>query len=207
MATPTYKVEVGWSRAVAGTFIIGASRLTDAAGLLPGGGAGDVLSSSFTQFFDGPEDDITADVEAMRINRGRDTLVDNMAAGTLELTLRRPDDKPYWNPANAASDINANNAPGFQPMRPVRVTATYDNGGGAVDYPMFYGFIRSARYDPQSGVCNVQAVDLFLWLARMFPVAAADIDTGVRDSADVTTTTATETVTLTGVSRRGLLAA
>lgn len=192
---------------MAGTFIIGASRITDNAGLLPEGGAGDVLSSSFTQFFDGPQDDITADVEAMRISRGRDTLLDNMAAGTLELTLRRPDEKPYWNPANAASDINANNTPGFVPMRPVRVTATYDDGGGPVVYPMFYGFIRSARYDPQSGVCNVQAVDLFLWLSRLFPVAAADIDTGARQSADVATATATETVVVTGVSRRGLLAA
>ena len=60
MAAPTYTVEVGWGNALAGTFIIGTSRLTDADGLLPEGGAGDVLSSSFTQFFDGPQDDITA---------------------------------------------------------------------------------------------------------------------------------------------------
>jgi hypothetical protein len=204
MAMPTYRVEVGWGNALAGTFIIGTSRLTDADGLLPEGGAGDVLSSSFTQFFDGPQDDITADVEAMRINRGRDTLLDSMSAGTLELTVRRPDDKPYWNPANTASDINSN-APGFVPMRPVRVTATYDDGGGAVDYPLFYGFIRSAAHDTITGRTNIQALDLFLWLARLYPVAAADITTGARDAADASTASAAETVDVSTRSTRGLL--
>lgn len=204
---PTYTVEVGWSRALAGTFIIGASRLTDADGLLPEGGAGDVLSSSFTQFFDGAQDDITADVESLSISRGRDSLLDFVSAGTLELVVRRPDDKAYWNPANASSDINTNNTPGFVPMRPVRVTATYDGGGGSVDYPMFYGFIRSAKHDPQTGRTSIQAVDLFLWLSRLFPVAAADITGGDRDAADAATDSAAETVDVTTVSRRGFIAA
>ena len=127
-----------------------------------------------------------------------------MSAGTLELTVRRPDDKPYWNPANTASDINSN-APGFVPMRPVRVTATYDDGGGAVDYPLFYGFIRSAAHDTITGRTNIQALDLFLWLARLYPVAAADITTGARDAADSSTASAAETVDVSTRSTRGLL--
>jgi hypothetical protein len=205
MAKPTYSVKVGWGNAVAGALVFDFSRFTDDDGLLPEGGTGDVFSSSFLQFFTGPDDDITADVEALRISRGRDTLLDNMSAGTLEIIARRPDDKPYWNPANPDSDINTNNAPGFQPMRPVSVVATYDDGGGPVDYPMFYGFIRSARYDPQTGECSIQAVDLFLWLSRMFAVFASDIEDGDREAADVTTATASATSTLTGSSSRGLV--
>jgi hypothetical protein len=205
MAMPSYSVLVGWSTALGGVLVFDKSRFTNAAGLLPEGGEGDVFSNAFTQFFDGPNDDITADVESVRISRGRDSLLDDINAGTCELVIRRADDLSYWNPANAASPINADNSPGFVPMRPVQVTATYDDGTGPVAFPMFRGFIRSARHDPDSGQTSVQAVDLFLWLTRAFPVSVDDFTNDDRGAADDLTSSEASTVTFSGTSSTGFL--
>ena len=212
MAMPTYRVEVGWRQALAGVFRFEQSRFTNDDGLVPPElGRGDVFSSTFTQFFDGPNDDITADVETVEINRGRDTVLDARNAGTCEINVRRADDFPYWNPANAASPLNADNDPGYKPMRPVRVVATYDDGGGAVEYGMFYGFLRGVNHDPDSGLTELSCVDLFLWLNRMFPISASVLDDGDQEAADVETAAevatviVTSTPTITGGSRSGIL--
>lgn len=193
MATPTYTVEIGWANAVAGTFRIGVSAL----------GGTDVLSNQFTTFFDGPYDDITEDVERIRIRRGRDNLLDNMDAGSCEIIVRRPSDIPYWNPLDLTNDINSQ-SPGFVPMRPVRVTATYSG----TDHRLFYGFLRSARHDPQEGTTQLQAVDLFLWLSRTYPITSTNYtEPTPANEGDPETIEEAELVELSGVSRSGILAA
>lgn len=188
---PTYKVEVGWKAAVAGTFRIGVSAL----------GGTDVLSNRFTTFFDGPYDDITADVERIKISRGRDSLLDQMGAGTCEIIVRRPTDIPYWNPLNTSSAINTQ-SPGFVPMRPVRVSATW---AGGTAY-LFYGFLRSARHAPIDGTTQLQAVDLFLWMSRTYPITSTNFTQAVpTNDGDTATESEAALVNTTSVSRSGIL--
>ena len=122
----------------------------------------DTFANAFTNFFTGANDDVTADIESIKIRRGRDDILSQINAGTCEMDVRRPTDRPYWNPANAASDLNASNAPGFVPMRPVRVTATYSG----TTYGLFWGFLRSAKFDYETGICHLSCVDLFVFLQR-----------------------------------------
>jgi len=191
-AQPTYKVEVGWANAVAGTFRIGVSVI----------GGSDVLSNQFTAFFDGPYDDITVDVERIRLRRGRDNLLDAMQAGSCEVIVRRPTDTAYWNPLDLTNEINSQ-SPGFVPMRPVRVTATW--AGATIR--LFYGFLRSARHDPQEGTTQLQAVDLFLWLTRTYPITATNYTDPVPvNEGDTETVDEADVVETAGRSRSGILA-
>ena len=122
----------------------------------------DTFANAFTNFFTGAYDDVTADVESIRIRRGRDDILSQINAGTCELEVRRPSDRSYWNPANKSSALNASNAPGFVPMRPIRITGTY----GGTTYGLFWGFLRSAKFDYESGICRLSCVDLFVFLQR-----------------------------------------
>jgi hypothetical protein len=160
MPAPTIKVEVGWTDTPGNIFELDSSVL-DGLDVLDGLGVGD---------FSGPYDDVTADVgpDSLRIRRGRSDTLATMQAGTCEFTLIRPNDPDYYNPNSLTSPI-AFQDPGFAPMRPVRVTATYDSGSGDVDYPLFYGFLRSMDWDSDSRTAKVQALDLFLWLSRTNP--------------------------------------
>jgi len=122
----------------------------------------DTFANAFTNFFQGAYDDVTADVQSIKIRRGRDDILSQINAGTCELEMQRPTDRPYWNPANATSNLNALNVPGFVPMRPVRVTATYSS----TTYGLFWGFLRSAKFDYETGICRLSCVDLFVFLQR-----------------------------------------
>ena len=122
----------------------------------------DTFANAFTNFFTGAYDDVTADVQSIKIRRGRDDILSQINAGTCELEMQRPTDRSYWNPANTTSSLNALNVPGFVPMRPVRVTATY----GSTTYGLFWGFLRSAKFDYQTGICRLSCVDLFVFLQR-----------------------------------------
>jgi hypothetical protein len=192
VAAPTYTVEIGWANAIAGTFRIGVSAI----------GSTDVLANQFTTFFDGPYDDITEDVERIRIRRGRDNLLDAMQAGSCEIIVRRPTDIAYWNPLDLTNDINSQ-LPGFVPMRPVRVSATYSG----TTYRLFYGFLRSARHDPQEGITQLQAVNLFLWLSRTYPITATNYTDPVpANEGDAETIEEADVVETAGRSRSGILA-
>lgn len=165
MPAITYQVQVGFKNALQGLIVF------DQTAFLTVGGTAqtiDVFGSSFTTFFDGAQDDITSDVESIRIRRGRDDLLSQMNGGTCEIVVRRPTDRAYWNPANKASALNANNAPGFVPGRPVRVRAT--DPTTATVYGLFFGFLRSASFDYQTGQCRLSCVDLFYFLQRTSPL-------------------------------------
>lgn len=163
----------------------------------------DTFSNAFTNFFTGAYDDVTADVESIRIRRGRDDILSQINAGTCELEVRRMSDRAYWNPANKSSLLNSANAPGFVPMRPIRITATY----GGTTYGLFWGFLRSARFNYETGICRISCVDLFIFLQRTAPLDPAlattqggtgadsytpDADTG-GDAASAVTTSRSRT--------------
>lgn len=171
MPSPTIKVEVGWTDTPGNIFELDSSVL-DGLDVLDGLGVGD---------FSGAYDDVTVDAGDVRIRRGRSDSLATMQAGTCEFTLFRPSDPDFYNPNSLTSPI-AFEEPGFAPMRPVRVTATYN----AVDYPLFYGFIRTMDWDSDSRTAKVQAVDLFLWLSRTNPaVTIAGANTaGVANTSD-----------------------
>lgn len=172
MPAPVITVEVGWTDTPGNIFALDSSSL-DSFDVLDGLGVGD---------FSGPYDNVTADVgaDSLRIRRGRSDTLATMQAGTCEFTLERPSDPDFYNPNSLTSPI-ALQDPGFAPMRPVRVIATY----GGTDYPLFFGFLRTMDWDSDSRTAKVQAVDLFLWLSRTNPTvrivdaqAAGVVNTG-----------------------------
>jgi hypothetical protein len=131
----------------------------------------DVFGNAYFAFFNGTYDDVTEDVQSIRIRRGRDDILSQMNAGTAEIEMMRPSDRAYWNPANKSSLLNSANAPGFVPMRPIRIQAT-DPASGTT-YGLFWGFIRSARFDYATGICRLSCTDLMLVLSRVNPLDPA----------------------------------
>lgn len=158
MAVATYSVHIGFERAVGGTFRLDFSRLDST----------DVLSNDFTQFFTGANDDVTNDADNVKIRRGRTSVLGQVEAGEVSFTLSRPSAPDRYNPQSPTSPL-ASLDPGFKPMRPVRIQATF----AAVTYTLFYGFIRSAVFNPDTYETTVIAQDLLLWLSRIRPTIAA----------------------------------
>lgn len=161
MSLPQHTVEIGWETAVTGTLRFDVSKFDGP----------DVFANAFTNFFTGPLDDVTADVDGeagATITRGRDALLGPIQAGRFDFTLGRLDDPSYYDPDNPGSPLAALD-PGFVPLRPVRVKATV-NG---TTYPRFYGFIRSAKYNPTTRRVAIHAEDILLWLSRVKPSFAA----------------------------------
>lgn len=155
----------------------------------------DVLGNSFASFFNGAYDDVTTDVQSIRIKRGRDDILSQINAGTAEVELMRPSDRAYWNPANKSSLLNSANAPGFVPMRPIKITATW----AGAEVGLFWGYLRSARYDYASGVVRLSCVDLFLFLSRTNPVDPA-LSVGVGGTGTNADSFATDAAVATDVS-------
>ena len=194
MATPTFKVEIGWSAPQAGLLVFGFSDFKTISGVVQ---TSDVFGNAFSNFFDSAQSDCTSDTVSIRIKRGRDDILSQINAGTAELEMCRPSDRSYWNPANKNSTINASNAPGFVPMRPVRITAT--DPSTSTSYGLFYGFIRSAKFDYATGVCRLTCVDLFLPLSRTNPLDPA-LSVGVGGTATNTSQYAPDTATASDVT-------
>lgn len=165
MAAPTYNVAIGWSSAQAGLLVFPISFQT-INGVVQ---TAEQFGNAYSTFFNGALDDITTDVVSIRIRRGRDDILSQINAGTCELEVMRPSDRSYWNPANKSSLLNSANAPGFVPMRPIRVQATY----GGTTYGLYWGFIRSARFDYATGICRISCVDLMLFMNRTNPLDPA----------------------------------
>lgn len=155
--TASYSVQVDWDGGVDNPFILGTSTL----------GGGDVLTSSFLADFDGTYDELVGmagyGVKSVRINRGRDNDLSDMAAGQATVVLHDPDGR--FNPKNAASPLYGQ----LLPMRQIRIRGT--NDAGATYNPLFRGFIRSIEHDPTLGVQEtvIEAVDLFVWMSRVQP--------------------------------------
>ena len=160
MPAATFKVEISWQSAASGIFKLDISQL-DGGSVLDGTGVAD---------FTGTYDDVTADVESIHIRRGRDDVLKDIQAGECEIVLLRPSNFDYYNP-NAPGGIAPINSltPGFDPMRPVRISATYSG----TTYYLFFGYIRSADWDSTTKRARVNAVDTFLWLSRISPTINA----------------------------------
>jgi hypothetical protein len=168
MPVPTYSVKIGWNSAQAGLLVFDFSAFQTVSGVVQ---TTDVFGNAYFAFFNGTYDDVTEDVQSIRIRRGRDDILSQMNAGTAELEMMRPSDRAYWNPANKSSLLNSANAPGFVPMRPIRIQAT-DPASGTT-YGLFWGFIRSARFDYATGICRLSCTDLMLVLSRVNPLDPA----------------------------------
>ena len=168
----------------------------------------EVFGNAYSTFFNGTYDDVTNDVVSIRVKRGRDDILSQVNAGTAELELMRPSDRAYWNPANKSSLLNSANAPGFVPMRPIRIQAT--DPATSTTYGVFWGFIRSARFDYASGICRLSCVDLMLVLSRVNPVdpALATTEGGTGSDSytpDIGTGEDVTSSKITGTSRLGLV--
>lgn len=188
MPAPSYTVEIGFTGSLANLLVFDFS-FQDVGGTVQTLG---VFGSQFSQYFDGPLDDVTEYVDDVRIRRGRDDLLTNMQAGTCQFTLCDPSDPGLFNPQNPDSAL-VQQVPGLIPMRPVRVRATYSG----TTYGLFYGFIQSAefRMDGTVGKLEVSCVDLFLWLSRVQPKNADAIAGGSpTEGADEATTAAASDV-------------
>jgi hypothetical protein len=186
MAVPTYSVKIGWNSAQAGLLVFDFSSFQTIDGVVQ---TTDVFGNAYSAFFNGTYDDVTEDVQSVRIRRGRDDILSQMNAGTAEVELMRPSDRAYWNPANKSSLLNSANAPGFVPMRPIRIQAT--DPATATTYGMFWGFIRSARFDYATGICRLSCTDLMLVLSRINPLDPALANTPGAGADNYTTDTAT----------------
>ena len=156
MPAATFKVEISWQSAASGTFKLDVSQID----------GGSVLDGTGVVDFAGTYDDVTADVESIHIRRGRDDALKDIQAGECEIVLFHPSNFDYYNP-NAPGGIAPINSvqPGFDPMRPVRISATYN----ATTYYLFFGYIRSADWDSTTKRTRINAVDTFLWLSRITP--------------------------------------
>lgn len=201
MAVPTYSVKVGWSSAQAGLIVFGYTTFQTINGVVQ---TADVFGNAYSTFFNGTEDDITNDVVSVKIRRGRDDILSQMNAGTAEVQVMRPSDRSYWNPANKSSLLNSANAPGFVPMRPIRIQATDPATG--ITYGLFWGFLRSARFDYASGICTLSCVDLFMFLSRtnVLDPALSTTQGGTAYTPDTATASDVSSATVSSRSRTGL---
>jgi len=199
---PSFTVQIGWSSAQAGLLRFGFSTFQTVSGVVQ---TTDVFGNAFSSFFNGTYDDVTSDVQSIRVRRGRDDILSQINAGTAEIEFMRPTDRAYWNPSNKSSLLNSANAPGFVPMRPIRITSSY--AGATVG--IYWGFIRSARFDYASGVCRVSCADLFLVMSRVNPLDPAVANTTAAGTDNYNTDTATSSdvtqATTTLSSRSGLV--
>lgn len=125
----------------------------------------DVFSEAPPGLFDGTYADLTDDVDSdIVVTRGRTDFLGANQQGTLTVDVCRPSDPTFWDPNSPSSPIYRGTVdPGFVPMRPIRLRGTY-NG---VTKTRFYGFIRTATYNPDTRVCSISCEDLILWLSRV----------------------------------------
>ncbi|MFZ9987492.1 MAG: hypothetical protein ACO3HV_07060 [Candidatus Nanopelagicales bacterium] len=204
MAVPTYSVKIAWNSVQADFIRFGFTTFQTIDGVVR---TTDIFSNAWTsQYFTGTYDDITEDVLSVRVRRGRDDILSQMNAGTADIEVCRPSNRSYWNPANKSSLLNSANAPGFVPMRPIRIQAT-DPATGTT-YGIFYGFLRSARFDYATGICRISCTDLMLPLSRTNPLdpALANNSGAGADNyvPDTDTSTDVTQATTASVSRSGL---
>lgn len=130
---PTTKVEIDFATfdpEQTDNFILNVDTL-DGASLL---GAGALYS------------DVSAYVRDVSIRRGRQRPVDRFTAGTATVVLTNTDAR--FDPRNTSGPYTAAGISGVVPMRPIRISATY-NG---TTYRLFTGFIDSLTYGYAPGL-------------------------------------------------------
>jgi hypothetical protein len=147
------KVEIAWGQNTGGLFTFGTSMF---------GGPDVLAASSWSATFGGPYDDISTDVRAVTIDRGRDTDLAAIRAGTCTITLR--DANGRYNRLNGSSPL----AGYLIADKPVRVTA-YDNAGNP--HVRFYGFIQEVEAEVAGhGTATITCVDFLDKLDTRSPV-------------------------------------
>jgi Concanavalin A-like lectin/glucanases superfamily len=105
-----YQVEVAWTPTPStGILILGTSTL----------GSNDVLTTGLPVDYGGVFEDLTHEVESIRITQGRSDALGPMQAGTCSLELRDPTGK--YNPTNPSSPLYGL----LEPFRAVRVSAYF----------------------------------------------------------------------------------
>lgn len=149
----TYDVRVAWSSVVTNAFTFGTSTL----------GGGDVLVGQFATTFSGTNDNVSTEVEEFKIERGKDSYLDQVQSGKATIVLKDLNGK--YNPKNPSSVL----AGKLIPMRPVRIQATYNS----ITYGLFWGFVRNIEYDAENYQATIEAEDLFMWMSRVRPVIAS----------------------------------
>jgi hypothetical protein len=109
-AVARYQVEIAWlPSTTANLLILGTSTL----------GNNDVLSAGYGVDYGGTFEDLTAQVEQLRITRGRSDAFGAMQAGSCSIDIRDPGGK--YNPTNPASPLYGY----LEPFRAVRITGHY----------------------------------------------------------------------------------
>ena len=148
--TATYTVEIAWTSPVFGGFIVGTSKVGDTIGYF-----------TVTGWVDETER-----VLNMKINRGSTDDLGKVINGSCTIVLK--DTNGRFNPTNTASALY----PNVNPMRPVRVKATY----GATDYYRFFGYVQSITENPSPSKrsVSIRCTDLISWLSTEYPVVAAN---------------------------------
>lgn len=106
------------------------------------------------------QDDISSLVISASIRRGRNDPAGNIATGTCTIKLRDP--AGWFIPGYSGSPIVGGAADGIgnlKPYRTLRIIATYDNGGGPVQYVRFYGYITRITPDTLGKTATIEASD------------------------------------------------
>lgn len=155
-----YRVEVSWTSATLGLFTIGTSLI----------GSTDTLGSApYLEFFGGEYDDVSDDVARATFSRGRGDTLTEMDAGEASVFLRDP--TGFYSPQNPASPLATTID---DRLHPARISAKTPP---PLPYftPLFYGYVKRIVWEPQGkrGVTQLELVDFFYWLARVFPVIAS----------------------------------
>lgn len=154
-----YRLSIGFGGGIGGRFTIGTSMV----------GGTDIIATDWTEFFNGPYDDVTDDVaehSLVACSRGLDAKLAGTESGKSNFTLIKAQNISFYDPNEPTSPLNnGTTSPGFVPMRPVRLVAS--NDGWVTTQGVFYHFIRTAQYNPETGLCSIQAEDLFFWMNRV----------------------------------------
>lgn len=157
IAFPSWTVEVSWSAAARGVFVIGTSELDSV----------DTLAvSAFDDAFGGDYDNVTAATTEMQVEHGRSDDLQNVNGGTANVTLRDP--TALFSPENQSSPLYADLS---ERLHPIRILSHL---GGNSDC-QFYGWVRRLVWRPKgrSGVTTLECVDLLYWLERTSPIISA----------------------------------
>jgi hypothetical protein len=110
-------------------------------------------------------DDVTEDLVAFSIRRGRSNDQAQILSGSCSFRLR--DQSGKYNPANTSSTYY----PNVVPFKVVRIQATYDG----TTYTLFYGFITNIanNANPNAATTTFNCSDLFAWLTLRKPVISS----------------------------------
>ena len=153
-----WAVEVSWSAAARGVFVIDTSQLDDTAAMIG--------VSAFDDAFDGPYDNITGYVDEIRVEHGRSDDLTLINEGSATVILR--DRNALFSPENPLSPLYDSID---DRLHPIRIRATL----ASVTTVQFFGWVRRLTWQPRgrSGYATLECVDLLYWLGRAKPVIAS----------------------------------